>query len=129
MIVDTSAIVSIAKAEPSAPAVLAALTTADSLAMSAGTWMELFIVLDRNLDPATVGRIEQLMQMLDIQIVDVTAEQAALSRTAYRRFGKGNHPAGLNFGDCFAYALARDTAQALLFVGEDFAQTDIAAAV
>jgi len=91
--------------------------------------MELFIVLDRNLDPATVGRIEQLMQMLDIQIVDVTAEQAALSRTAYRRYGKGNHPAGLNFGDCFAYALARDTAQELLFVGEDFAQTDIAAAV
>ena len=72
--------------------------------------------------------LDEFLTRAEVELVAVTPEQAAVARRAWRRFGKGNHPAGLNFGDCFAYALASTTGEPLLFKGQDFARTDIQAA-
>ncbi len=80
--------------------------------------------------PATIrARFETLLAKLNLDIVPVSVEQAAVARTAYLRFGRGNHPARLNYGDCFAYALAKVTGEPLLFKGNDFSQTDITPAL
>ncbi len=86
------------------------------------------MVVDRSSDPLASEAFEQLLEDVIIQIEPVTVAQARLARTAYQRFGKGRHPAKLNFGDCFAYALTRETGEPLLFVGNDFTQTDIGVA-
>lgn len=125
MIVDSSALVAIARREPEAPAFSAAIAAASAF-MSAGTWLETAIVVDNAVDPANRRRFDDVMRILDIQVMPVTVEQARLARQAYRDFGRGSgHPAGLNFGDCFAYALAADTGQPLLFKGDDFGHTDV----
>lgn len=128
MILDTSAIIALANQEPSAEAVQAALLSADTLKMSAGTWIELFIVLDAR-DPRLAWKVTTLLSELGVMVVDVTAAQAATARQAYRDFGRGNHAAGLNFGDCFAYALATQLNEPLLFVGDDFGHTDLRSAL
>ena len=128
MILDTSAIIALANQEPSADAVQAALLSADTLKMSAGTWIELFIVLDAR-DPRLAWKVTTLLSELGVMVVDVTAAQAATARQAYRDFGRGNHAAGLNFGDCFAYALATQLNEPLLFVGDDFGHTDLRSAL
>lgn len=125
MIVDTSALIAVMYEEAGHGEILTALETSDLNQISAATWTELMIVADRNLDPADVGRLEQLIAELRIEIVDVGSRQAGLARQAYRDFGKGRHRAGLNFGDCFSYALAKDTGESLLCVGEDFRYTDL----
>ena len=127
MIVDTSALVAVMYEEAGHESILAALETSDVNRISAATWAEVFIIADRNLDPADIGRLEQLCEELRIEIVDVDSRQAGLVRQAYRDFGKGRHRAGLNFGDCFSYALAKDTRAPLLYIGEDFAHTDLVA--
>ena len=94
--------------------------------MSAGSFLEAAIVVDRLPDPRDSARFDELISDFDIIIEPVTAHQATIAREAYRRFGKGSgHPARLNFGDCFAYALAKEFDEPLLFIGQDFVHTDV----
>jgi len=124
VIVDSSALLCVVNGEPKSEDVLAALLSAESLAISAATWVEVFAVADRR-DPALAARLESLLDHLGIRVEPVTIEQAGLARRASRDFGRGRHRAGLNFGDCFSYALARTADEALLFVGNDFTHTDV----
>ena len=94
--------------------------------LSAASYLEIGIVIDGSRDELASQRVDQLIEVLDIEIARVTASQAKLARVAYRQFGKGSgHAAGLNFGDCFSYALAMESGAALLFKGADFAATDV----
>ena len=111
--------------EPDSLAMLTAMSEVATRRISAGTWLEACIVVNQQRSPAATARFETLLDKLGLEIMPVTAEQAATARIAYERFGRGNHPAKLNYGDCFAYSLAKLTGEALLFKGNDFAQTDI----
>lgn len=132
MIVDTSALVAILRREEDADRYVAAIAAADKrgerLAIGAATLFELMLVIDRLRDPGLSEATDRLIQLLRLEVVDVSPETAAEARLANRRFGKGFHPARLNFGDCLVYALAKSTAEPLLFKGDDFAQTDIVSA-
>jgi ribonuclease VapC len=129
MIVDTSAIISLLKEEPdSAPLSDAMLDHQPHLRISAANYLEAAIVIDANGDAPLSARLDEVIAFLGIEIEPVTGEHARIARAAYRLYGKGNHPARLNFGDCFAYALAKSTGEPLLFKGGDFAQTDVARA-
>lgn len=129
MIVDTSAIMAIILGEPEADRLLRAMGDATVVEMSAATYVECGIVIDRRSPPATRRRFDQLLDALEVQVVALTPEQAVVAREAHRDFGRGSgSPAGLNLGDCFAYALATDRRDALLFKGDDFAATDVAVA-
>ena len=125
MIVDTSAIMAILQKEPEAPAFGAALTEGARIAISAATLAELCVVAESRAGAAVWAEVEALMADAAIEVAPVTTEQAALAREGWRRFGKGRHPAGLNLGDCFAYALAQERGEPLLFKGGDFALTDV----
>lgn len=126
MIIDTSALIAILRQEPDARAFMEAIEAANIRRMSAATFVEAAIVVDGNRDPVLTRRFDELIEEAQIAIVPVTDSQATLARAAYRDFGKGSgHPAGLNFGDCFAYALAKELREPLLFKGNDFARTDI----
>ncbi len=130
MIVDSSAIVAILKNEPDAAALARALSEADSAAISAGSLLEASIVIDRYRDAALSRKLDELLADARIAIEPVTADQARIARQAYRDFGKGSgHRAALNFGDCFAYALAVEKRKKLLFKGDDFRFTDITPAI
>ena len=130
MIVDTSAILAILYAEPEAGKLADRLETASRPSMSAATYVEAAIVADRHPDPITRRRFDDFIREAGINIEPVTEAQAMIAREAYRDFGKGSgHPAQLNFGDCFAYALARDRGEPLLFKGDDFSHTDITPAI
>ena len=97
--------------------------------MSAANYVETAIVVDVNRNPLLSRRLDGLMVQTDMIVEPVTREQAEIARAAYRDFGRGSgHPAGLNFGDCFAYALAKATREPLLFKGDDFSHTDVAVA-
>lgn len=129
MIVDTSAIMAIILGEPEADRLLRAMGDATVVEMSAATYVECGIVIDRRSPPATRRRFDQLLDALAVQVEALTPEQAVVAREAHRDFGRGSgSPAGLNLGDCFAYALATDRRDALLFKGDDFAATDVAVA-
>lgn len=120
--VDTSALMAIVCNETTADDCQAVLAENSEVCISAGTLAEALIVA------AARGCLEQLRDLVDrlqFTVVDMTEETAERAAAAYARWGKGNHPAGLNFGDCFAYALAEQRQCPLLFVGNDFAQTDI----
>ncbi len=127
MIIDTSAMVAIMKEEPDADTIHAALIDSESpLVMSAATYLETGIVVDGMRQLVLSERLDQIIESYDIAIVPVTEAQARLARQAYRDFGKGSgHPASLNFGDCFAYALATERNEALLFKGNDLSHTGI----
>ncbi len=125
VIVDSSAILAVLLAEPEKPQILKALLTASMRALSAANYLEASIVFDQRTDENAREELDLLIATTQILIVPVTAAQARIAREAYRRFGRGNHPARLNFGDCFAYALAKETGRPLLFMGTDFGQTDI----
>ena len=130
MIVDTSAIVALLQLEPEATAMLRLLSKQGGAIMSAASYLESGIVIDAAKNPKASANLDALIRELRIDIAPVTAEQARIARQAYRDFGKGSgHPAQLNFGDCFAYALAKDLREPLLFKGNDFTQTDIAPAL
>ena len=130
MIVDSSAIVAIVWAESDAEQFINAIVGSGDATMSAGNYLETSIVIDRDRDPALSARLDATLDKLGIEIAPVTAAQARLARQAYRDFGKGSgHPARLNFGDCFAYALAKVSREPLLFKGSDFRETDIEAAL
>ena len=121
--VDTSALMAIALDEPSAEACEAALASENDIIISAGTLAEVLIVSARR----RVGvKMKDVLDRFDLDIVPVTAAVARRVGDAYEQWGRGMHPAALNFGDCFAYALAKDRACPLLYVGDDFAKTDVA---
>ena len=130
MIVDTSALIAILRSERSAASCREAIEAAIVPRLSAATFLEACIVVDGNRDPVLSRRLDDLLRASEMFIEPVTEEQARIARQAYRDFGKGSgHPAQLNFGDCFAYALARETGEPLLFVGEDFIHTDVQPAI
>jgi ribonuclease VapC len=126
VIVDTSAIVALIRDEPEAPRFALALAAAGSSLMSAATYVETAAVVDSSRDPVAMRKLDQLLEVGGVGVEPLTEAQARIARQAYRDFGKGSgHPARLNLGDCFAYALAKDRDDTLLFKGEDFAHTDI----
>ena len=126
MILDTSAIVAILQDEPEAEAFARAVEEYRPVRLSAANWLEAAVVVDGNRSPALSRRFDALLREAAVEIEPVTARQAELAREAYRAFGRGSgHPAHLNFGDCFAYALAMERDEALLFKGNDFANTDV----
>lgn len=128
MIVASSAIIAVLRNEPEAVPIIEALQRESACRMSAVTYAEAGIVTDSNRNPILSRRFDDLLRDVGIRIEPVTPEQAGIARQAYRDFGKGRHKAGLNFGDCFAYALAKELDEPLLFKGDDFRHTDIVAA-
>jgi ribonuclease VapC len=130
LIVDTSALIAILRDEPEAPACTKAIEAASRRRISAANFVEAAIVIDASRDPVASRRFEDLVRGAQLVVEPVSEAQARIAREAYRDFGEGSgHPAKLNFGDCFAYALARATGEPLLFKGDDFAHTDIAPAL
>ena len=130
MIVDTSAIVAMLQLEPEATSMLRLLSLRSDSKMSAGTYLECAIVIDGARNPKASANLDVLLRNLEIGIEPVTAEHARIARQAYRDFGKGSgHPAKLNFGDCFAYALAIERGEALLYKGDDFIHAGLARVV
>lgn len=127
MVVDTSAIVAVLFGEPGRGEIERHLL-AGPVVMSAATRVELGIVVEAKKGSAGVQLLDELLGRLQIDVVPVDADLAAGALVGWRRFGKGRHPAGLNFGDTFSYALARQLGQPLLFVGDDFSRTDLVAA-
>jgi ribonuclease VapC len=130
MIVDTSAIIAMLQLKPEATAMLRVLSTRRDAIMSAGSYLECGIVVDSAKNPKASANFDMLIRDLRIGIEPVTAEHAKLARQAYRDFGKGSgHRAQLNFGDCFAYALAMERGEALLYKGDDFEHAGLAKVV
>ena len=125
MVVDASALAAIFFIEPDAPRFLRTLQETPYACMSAANFLEIAIVIDNRNEPEQMVDLDLFLAEAAVEVVPVTAGQARIARDAYRRFGKGNHPAGLNFGDCFAYALAKERDLPLLFKGADFALTDL----
>lgn len=128
MVIDSSALLAILLAEPEGEALLRAIVADGTRPMSAGSVLEAGIVLQARKGDAGGQALDLMLAKLGIEVVTMTARQADLARRAFRLFGKGQGGAGLNFGDCIAYALARETGEPLLFKGDDFAKTDIVAA-
>lgn len=133
MIVDTSALVAVIRSEPDGPRYLKAMADAvgrgETLTLSAANLLELYLVIDRGRSDALSRVADAALTQFPLRIAPVTEDLALAAREANRRFGRGSGSAArLNFGDCFAYALARQTGEPLLFKGDDFAQTDIVSA-
>ena len=130
MILDTSALIAILRDEPEAAACARAIEAASHRRISAANFVEAAIVIDGSRDPVASRRFDDFVEEADLIIEPVSEAQARIAREAYRDFGRGSgHPARLNFGDCFAYALARAKGEPLLFKGGDFTHTDIAPAL
>lgn len=130
MIVDPSALVAILRGEPGADRFLEALAAGDRPKISAATLLEAAIVVDSQRDPVLSARLDELVSSAGLTIEPVTGEHCRIARQAYRDYGRGSgHSAGLNYGDCFAYALAKTSAEPLLFQGDDFSATDIRSAL
>jgi len=130
MIIDTSALLAILRDEPEAATYAEAIQLANSRRLSAVSFVEAAAVIDGGRDPVASRGFDDLLQEAQIVVDPVTEAQARIARDAYRDFGRGSgHPAKLNFGDCFAYALTKVTGEPLLFKGEDFVHTDVNQAV
>jgi ribonuclease VapC len=129
MVLDTSAVIAMLFVEPEAEAFARAVARAEYRRISAANLLEAGIVADHQADARAGRQLDALVARIELSTEPVTAEHVRIARQAYLDFGKGNHPAGLNFGDCFAYALAKATGEPLLFKGDDFQRTDIQAAV
>jgi ribonuclease VapC len=125
MVIDTSALLAILQDEPERRTFNEAIEAAERRAVSTATFVETSIVIESRYGAAGLRDLDALISTAAIDLVSVDAEQAEVARSAFSRFGKGHHPAGLNFGDCFAYALAKVLAEPLLYKGHDFAQTDL----
>jgi ribonuclease VapC len=125
MVIDTSAVLAILQDEPERRRFAESIEAADTTCMSAATWVESSIVIEARYGSDGLRDFDRLMERIAVEIVPVDLEQARAAREAFRRFGKGRHPAGLNFGDCFSYALARMLGEPLLFKGTDFSQKDL----
>ena len=125
MILDSSAVLAIPFGEPDAEHYERTIAAAPTCRMSAANLLEIVIVVESRGGPAAGHELDIFLEKAGIELVSVTPQHVDAARRAWRRFGKGNHPAGLNFGDRFAYALAEAMGEPLLFKGKDFAQTDI----
>jgi ribonuclease VapC len=125
MVVDSSALLAILQDEPERRAFNEAIEAAASRALSVVNFVEVSIVVETRFGAAGLREFDLFLERAGIELVGVDPEQAGLAREAFSRFGKGRHPAGLNLGDCFAYALARSRGEPLLFKGEDFPRTDL----
>jgi len=125
MIIDTSALLAILQDEPERRTFNEAIEMADSRRVSAATFVEASIVIESRDGTEGLRAFDRFMERAEIEIMAVDVEQARAARDGFVRFGKGRHAAGLNFGDCFSYALARVLGEPLLFKGEDFARTDV----
>jgi ribonuclease VapC len=128
MVVDTSALLAILLGEPERDRFIDLLADAHDPLLSAASLVEASIVMLAKTGSYGVSDLDDLIASAAVRCVAVDSAQAHLARDAFRRFGKGRSPAGLNYGDCFPYALARAAARPLLFKGDDFSQTDIASA-
>jgi ribonuclease VapC len=126
MVIDTSALLSLLFNEPGADDIEVAIDDDPTRLLSAASSLEAAIVVEARLGAAGGREFDLLLHKAGIDVVAVTAEQAEVARAAWRRFGRGRHEANLNFGDCFAYALAAVTGEPLLFTGGDFDRTDVA---
>lgn len=129
MVIDTSALVAMLTDEPGAPDFEAAVEVDPVRLMSTASYLEAAIVIETRFGESGGRELDLWLHRAGVNLVAVDADQADAARAAYRRFGKGRHRAGLNYGDCFAYALAKTSGQPLLFRGDDFAHTDISAVV
>ena len=125
MIVDTSAVLAVLFAEADAEVYARSIIETSPCRMSAANLLETAIVVESRIGLAAGHHLDHFLEKAGMELVPVTPQQVEAARLAWRRFGRGNHPARLNFGDCFAYALAQATGEPLLFKGKDFAQTDI----
>ncbi len=125
MIIDSSALVAIIVSEPEAGSLEDALLASPTRQISAVTYVETSIVLDSRRSPVVSQALDNFLRAAQICIEAVTVQQARVARQAYRDYGKGRHRAGLNLGDCFAYALAKEKGDPLLFKGDDFRKTDV----
>jgi ribonuclease VapC len=125
MVIDTSALIAILFGEPEALSFTRAVAKEPRKLISAFNALETGIVVEAKKGEAGGRELDLLLHRAQIEIVAMNADQAELARTAWRKYGKGNHPAGLNIGDCCAYALAKYSGEPLLFKGNDFSQTDI----
>jgi ribonuclease VapC len=129
MIIDTSALVAVLDQEPEAERIVRTLAPAPERVLSAANLVEVGIVMQARRGDDGARDLDLLLAKLRVDVAEVTASQADIARKAYRRFGRGRHAANLNFGDCFAYALAKETSAQLLFKGHDFERTDVMAAL
>jgi ribonuclease VapC len=125
MVIDSSALIAILEDEPEASLMAEAIEQAEICLMSVVSLVETAIVIESRHGEVAGCELDQLIEKSAIEIMSVTLEQAVIARHAFRRYGKGKHPASLNFGDCFTYALAKSLNESLLFKGNDFNQTDI----
>lgn len=125
MVIDSSALIAILCGEPEAHAFIDAIEAAADRRLSTASFVEISIVIEVRFGLDGVRELDAFIKRAGITLVAVDAEQAQIARDAFSRFGKGRHPAGLNFGDCFAYALASAMDEPLLFKGTDFPRTDV----
>lgn len=125
MVLDTSALLVLLLEEPEVKAFAEAISLDPRRFVSAATALEIMIVIEAKKGEAGGRELDLLLHHAKIDIVPFDAEQAEIARHAWRKFGKGHHPAGLNYGDCFSYALAKQSGEPLLFKGNDFSKTDI----
>ena len=129
MVIDTSSLIAILQHEPERDPFLTAIETAGIRVMSTVSAVETSMIVLARRNEAGLRILEALLTSLRIDLVPTTVQHVAFAIDAFRRFGKGRHPAALNFGDCFSYALAKATGETLLFKGDDFTHTDIARAI
>ena len=129
MVIDTSALLAILQDEPERRAFNEAIEAAETRALSTATFVETSIVIESRFGAEGLRDLDLLIAKAKIDLVAVDAEQAHGARHAFSRFGKGRHPANLNYGDCFSYALAKVLHAPLLYKGDDFSRTDITAAM
>ncbi len=128
-VIDTSALVAILTGEPYAAELVTVLAGNGRRLLSSASLVEASIVLEARHGEMAARELDLFLHRAGVQTVAVDTEQVAIARTAWRRYGKGRHPAGLNFGDLFSYALAKSTRDDLLYVGDDFPKTDVVAAL
>ena len=128
-VLDTSAVAAVVLGEPAEAFLSVMASDAGELRMSAATRVKVGIVLEARQGPQAASDLQIVLDRLEVEVTPFDGDQALAALTGWRRFGKGRHPAGLNLGDCFAYALAKVNAAPLLFKGEDFRQTDVVSAL
>lgn len=129
MILDSSPLIAILAQEPDAERYVQAISRAPRCRISAGNFIELSIVIESQFGVEVAQQCDALFRRIGVVIEPVTVEQAYLARQAFHDFGRGRHAAGLNFGDCLAYALSKETGEPLLFKGDDFKKTDVISAL
>jgi ribonuclease VapC len=129
MIVDTSAALAVVLGEPGFEVFASAISASETPRISAASFLEASIVAEIRAGDRGLRQFDYFMRESGLSVEPVTHEHALIAREGFSNYGKGRHPAGLNFGDCFAYALAKSTGEPLLFKGEDFRQTDVVPAL